>query len=262
MNSCWWRGARIGSRRSPTRSLLRPAAADGAGHGSRTTRRRVRPRRGADVARPRAGIVVNNAGFGLLGSPIAQSRRATRDDRSKCARADRAIARFRRQPRASSRRHSQRGFGRRFMPGPGMAVYYASKAYVLSFSEALHHELSQRGIRVTALCPGPVPTEFQTRAGLRGDRGRSRAVVAFCRAGGADRLSRVYARQARGRGRYRQPNRRISWCEWCRTRALLPLLDWGTRCAARECRAATRVRVLNLPLNAIRRGGGRALDSH
>ena len=54
-----------------------------------------------------------------------------------------------------------------FLPGPGMAVYYASKAYVLSFSEALHGELSRRGVRVTALRPGPVSTEFQTRAGLR-----------------------------------------------------------------------------------------------
>ena len=40
-----------------------------------------------------------------------------------------------------------------FLPGPGMAVYYATKAYVLSFSEALHRELHRRGIRVTALCP-------------------------------------------------------------------------------------------------------------
>ncbi|HEX4111730.1 MAG TPA: SDR family NAD(P)-dependent oxidoreductase, partial [Stellaceae bacterium] len=53
-----------------------------------------------------------------------------------------------------------------FLPGPGMAVYYASKAYVLSFSEALHRELSSRGIRVTALCPGPVETEFQARSGM------------------------------------------------------------------------------------------------
>jgi len=53
-----------------------------------------------------------------------------------------------------------------FLPGPGMAVYYASKAYVLSFSEALHHELAGRGIRVTALCPGPVQTEFQARSGM------------------------------------------------------------------------------------------------
>ena len=53
-----------------------------------------------------------------------------------------------------------------FLPGPGMAVYYATKAYVLSFSEALHHELAPRGVRVTVLCPGPVPTEFQARAGV------------------------------------------------------------------------------------------------
>ena len=52
------------------------------------------------------------------------------------------------------------------MPGPDLAVYYATKAYVLSFSEALHHELKPKGIRVTALCPGPVATEFQTRAGM------------------------------------------------------------------------------------------------
>lgn len=53
-----------------------------------------------------------------------------------------------------------------FLPGPGMAVYYASKAYVLSFTEALRGELAPKGVRVTALCPGPVPTEFQTRAGF------------------------------------------------------------------------------------------------
>jgi short-subunit dehydrogenase len=50
-----------------------------------------------------------------------------------------------------------------FMPGPNMAVYYASKAYVLSFSEALHYELRGRA-RVTVLCPGPVATGFQARA--------------------------------------------------------------------------------------------------
>jgi len=54
-----------------------------------------------------------------------------------------------------------------FLPGPGMAVYYASKAYVLSFTEALRQELAPRGVRVTVLCPGPVPTEFQARAGFR-----------------------------------------------------------------------------------------------
>ncbi len=56
-----------------------------------------------------------------------------------------------------------------FMPGPGMAVYYASKAYVLSFSEALSAELGPLGVSVTALCPGPVPTGFQERARFRAD---------------------------------------------------------------------------------------------
>src|SRR3984957_5718414 len=54
-----------------------------------------------------------------------------------------------------------------FLPGPGMAVYYASKAYVLSFSEALRQELAPWGGRVTALCPGSVSSDFQARAGLK-----------------------------------------------------------------------------------------------
>jgi len=53
-----------------------------------------------------------------------------------------------------------------FLPGPGMAVYYASKAYVLSFTEALSREVKPLGVKVTALCPGPVKTEFQLRAGV------------------------------------------------------------------------------------------------
>jgi short-subunit dehydrogenase len=52
-----------------------------------------------------------------------------------------------------------------FQPGPLMAVYYATKAYVLSFSEALASETAGTGVTVTALCPGPVLTEFQKRAG-------------------------------------------------------------------------------------------------
>jgi short-subunit dehydrogenase len=47
-----------------------------------------------------------------------------------------------------------------------MAVYYASKAYVLSFTEALRAELAPQGVRVTVVCPGPVPSEFQARAGF------------------------------------------------------------------------------------------------
>jgi short-subunit dehydrogenase len=57
-----------------------------------------------------------------------------------------------------------------FVPGPRMAVYYATKAYVLSFSEALHEEMRRRGVRVTLLAPGPVPTGFQRRAGYRPGR--------------------------------------------------------------------------------------------
>lgn len=54
-----------------------------------------------------------------------------------------------------------------FLPGPLMAVYYASKAFVLSFSEALRDELRQSGVTVSVLCPGPTDTEFQQRAGLQ-----------------------------------------------------------------------------------------------
>ena len=54
-----------------------------------------------------------------------------------------------------------------FQPGPGMAVYFATKAFVLSFSEALHEEMASKGVRVTALCPGPTRTEFGDVAGFK-----------------------------------------------------------------------------------------------
>ena len=53
-----------------------------------------------------------------------------------------------------------------YFPGPLMAVYYATKAYVLSFSEALSNELEGTGVTVTALCPGPTETGFQKRGNL------------------------------------------------------------------------------------------------
>ena len=53
-----------------------------------------------------------------------------------------------------------------FQPGPIMAVYYASKAYVQSFSEALAEEVSGTGVTVTALCPGPTVTQFHSQAGI------------------------------------------------------------------------------------------------
>ena len=54
-----------------------------------------------------------------------------------------------------------------FQPGPGMAVYFATKAFVLSFSEALHEEVKKTGVIVTALCPGPTATEFGEVAGFK-----------------------------------------------------------------------------------------------
>ena len=55
-----------------------------------------------------------------------------------------------------------------FQPGPRMAVYYATKAYVLSFSEALSNELAGTGVTVSALCPGPTRTRFGSRAKIEG----------------------------------------------------------------------------------------------
>lgn len=57
-----------------------------------------------------------------------------------------------------------------FQPGPLMAVYYATKAYVISFSEALANELSGTGVTVTCLCPGATDTEFQKRAEMENSR--------------------------------------------------------------------------------------------
>ena len=53
-----------------------------------------------------------------------------------------------------------------FQPGPLMSVYYASKAYVVSFSEAIHNEAKDYGVKVCCLCPGPTSTEFLKRAGM------------------------------------------------------------------------------------------------
>jgi short-subunit dehydrogenase len=72
----------------------------------------------------------------------------------------------------------QRGHGRilnissvgAYMPGPLMAAYFASKAYVLSLSEALANELQGTGVTVTALCPGPTRSKFAIRAGLTDTR--------------------------------------------------------------------------------------------
>jgi len=64
-----------------------------------------------------------------------------------------------------------------FMPGPLLAAYFASKAYVLSFSEALAQEVAGRGVSVTASCPGPTDSHFSRRAGLERTRAFSGRVM-------------------------------------------------------------------------------------
>jgi uncharacterized protein len=66
-----------------------------------------------------------------------------------------------------------------FHPFPGRGTYAASKAFVLSFTEALHEDLHETGVTATALSPGPVPTEFQEGAGIEGEFEKipSRAVI-------------------------------------------------------------------------------------
>lgn len=113
--------------------------------------------------------IVNNAGFGLVG------RAEDRDRGEQLAMIDlniRALTELSLRFVDSLSRHRggllNVGSMAGFLPGPGMAVYYATKAYVVSLSQALHQELAPRGIRVTVLCPGPVPTEFAARAGVEG----------------------------------------------------------------------------------------------
>jgi uncharacterized protein len=110
--------------------------------------------------------VVNNAGFGLLGLAAALDRAEQRamidlNVRMLTALSLAYVDSLARLRGGILNVASVAGF----LPGPGMAVYYASKAYVLSFSEALHRELAPRNVRVTCLCPGPVATEFAARAG-------------------------------------------------------------------------------------------------
>jgi short-subunit dehydrogenase len=111
--------------------------------------------------------VVNNAGFGLFGPAIKRDRAEQLDIVAVNIRALTDLSlRFSDQLIKNRGGILNVGSIAGFLPGPGMAVYYASKAYVLSFSEALRAELAPHGVRVTVLCPGPVPSEFQARAGF------------------------------------------------------------------------------------------------
>jgi short-subunit dehydrogenase len=135
-----------------------------------------------DLSRPDAGDVisaalkaadveveylVNNAGYGLLGDAIALDRadQLAMIDLNVRALTDLSL-RFADQLVRHKGGLLNVASVAAFMPGPRMAVYYATKAYVLSLTEALQSELAPRGVRVSALCPGPVRTGFQKRAGV------------------------------------------------------------------------------------------------
>jgi short-subunit dehydrogenase len=113
-------------------------------------------------------IVVNNAGFGLVGpaAKLDRGEQLAMIDLNVRALTDLSLAWTDVLERRKGGILTVASVAA-FLPGPGMAVYYATKAYVLSFSEALHQELAPKGVRVCVLCPGPVPTEFQARAGVK-----------------------------------------------------------------------------------------------
>jgi hypothetical protein len=112
--------------------------------------------------------LVNNAGFGLFGNAAELDRAEQLGiiDVNIRALADLSL-RFAGQLIGNRGGLLNVGSIAGFLPGPGMAMYYASKAFVLSFTEALRAELGPHGVRVTVLCPGPVQTEFQVRAGFQ-----------------------------------------------------------------------------------------------
>lgn len=116
-------------------------------------------------------LLVNNAGFGLGGAFAAQD--ADRIDRMialNCASLTQ-LCRAVLPGMIAARRGAILNIASTaaFQPGPGMAVYYATKAFVLSLSEALHEEVRGQGVRVTALCPGPTATEFFDAGGSAPD---------------------------------------------------------------------------------------------
>jgi short-subunit dehydrogenase len=112
--------------------------------------------------------IVNNAGFGVFGRAIQRDRSNQLEIIAVNVRALTDLS-LRFSDHLIRHRGGLLNVGSiaGFLPGPGMAVYYASKAYVLSFTEAMRAELAPHGVRVTVLCPGPVPSEFQARAGFR-----------------------------------------------------------------------------------------------
>jgi hypothetical protein len=118
-----------------------------------------------------ADVLINNAGFGLIGrfSDLDAKRERQMIDLNVSTLTDlcRAIA-----PGMIKRKSGgiiNVASTAAFQPGPKMAVYFATKAFVLSLTEALHEELKPYGVHVTCLCPGPTRTEFGEVAGFGGN---------------------------------------------------------------------------------------------
>ena len=114
----------------------------------------------------RVDFLVNNAGFGLF----AKFLEADLARELEMVQLHVAVTTL--LTKLFAREMAERGGGKilnvastaAFQPGPWMAVYYATKAYMLSYSEAAHESLKGSGVTVTCLCPGPTPTNFQVRA--------------------------------------------------------------------------------------------------
>jgi len=107
-------------------------------------------------------MVINNAGFGLRGTfaEMDRARQARMIDLNCRAVMELSHAFLPEMIAARSGAILNVASTAAFQPGPWMAVYYATKAFVLSFSEALHEEVKSHGVHVSALCPGPTRTEF------------------------------------------------------------------------------------------------------
>jgi len=122
-----------------------------------------------ESAGARATTLVNNAGFGLIGrvAELDRAEQVRMIDLNVRALTDLTLA-FLPDIRAGRGGLMNVASTAAFFAGPGMAVYYATKNFVLAFTQALAHEMAGEGVRVSALCPGPTETDFFTRAGAKG----------------------------------------------------------------------------------------------
>jgi short-subunit dehydrogenase len=132
-----------------------------------------------EAADEQVDLLVNNAGFGLIGrfAELDAKRLRQMIDLNVGTLTDlcRAVA-----PQMIARKSGgilNVASTAAFQPGPKMAVYFATKAFVLSFTEAVHEELKPHGINVSCLCPGPTRTEFGKVAGFGGNAAFDRVAM-------------------------------------------------------------------------------------